>query len=66
MAWDAARALGVLIADDGVLIKRNGAVLKVGDNCFENAPLQGPHLNLDSPRSKIFQCRVTESDRRRE
>ncbi|KAF8557709.1 ARM repeat-containing protein [Imleria badia] len=29
VAWDAARALGVLVADDGVLIKRNGAVLKI-------------------------------------
>jgi len=65
IAWDAARALGVLVADDGVLTKRNSAVLKVGETYTENAA-RYPHLNNpDSPCSEIFQYRVTKGDRRR-
>jgi DNA repair/transcription protein MET18/MMS19 len=29
VAWNAARALGVLVADDGILTKRNSAILKI-------------------------------------
>lgn len=54
IAWDVARAFGVLIADNGILTKRNGAVLKVGENCTGNAAWYPyPHYP-DSIRSEIF------------
>lgn len=63
VAWDAARALGALIVDDGVLTKRNGAVLKVGENNPKNAA-ECPHFNnLDSSCSEIFQSCVTKGNR---
>ena len=37
VSWHVARALGALFTDDGILTKRNGAVLKVGRATLRNA-----------------------------
>lgn len=63
VAWDAARALGALVADGGALTKRNGAILKVSGNRSENVA-RCPHFsNPDSSRSKICRCCATKGSR---